>query len=92
MHSSISLVIGTHIKEMRTRKGMKQKELSSQLQVSAQFLGKIEKGLVPIPSELLVKSIAILDLKQPLIKNAYLDYAREEASSLFEKASFIRAL
>lgn len=92
MHSSISLVIGSHIKEMRTRKGIKQKDLSSQLKVSAQFLGKVEKGLVPIPSELLVKSIAILDLKQPLIKNAYLDYAREEASNLFEKARYMRTL
>ena len=92
MHSSISLVIGAHIKEMRTRRGMRQKELSSRLQVSAQFLGKIEKGLVPIPSELLIKTIAILDLKQLLIKNAYLDHAREEASNLFEKAKFIRTV
>ncbi len=89
MHSSISLVIGSHIKETRTKKGIKQKELSSQLNVSAQFLGKVEKGLVPIPTELLIKTIAILDLKQPIIKNAYLDFAKEEASSLFEKAKYL---
>ncbi len=90
MHSSISLIIGSHIKEMRIRKGIKQKELSSQLKVSAQFLGKIEKGLVPIPAELLVKTIAILDLKQPLIRNAYLEHAKAETISLFEKAKFAK--
>lgn len=67
---------------------MKQKELSSKLQVSAQFLGKVEKGLVPIPSELLVKTIALLDLKQQLIKKAYLDQAQSECSDIFEKAKF----
>ena len=91
MHSPLSLVIGNHIKEMRTKKGMKQKELSSKLNVSAQFLGKIEKGLVPIPTEILVKSIAILDLKQQLIKNAYLDRAKDECASIFTKAKDMKA-
>lgn len=90
MHSSLSLIIGSHIKEMRLRKGFKQKELSSKLSVSAQFLGKVEKGLVPIPAELLVKTIALLDLKQPIVRNAFLEQAKEESLSLFEKAKFAR--
>ena len=86
MHSPLSLTIGTHIKTYRLKKGLKQKELSSALAVSAQFLGKLEKGLVPIPESVLAKSIAALDLKPKLIKKAYLDEAELKCSYIFEKA------
>ena len=87
MHSHLAKMIGQCILDKRKKLGVTQKSLAKDLEISAQFLGRIEKGEVMIPDPALRKVIQILDLSQTKIVNIYRAAAGISAQSLFEKPS-----
>ena len=64
MHSHLAKMIGTYILETRMKKNILQKDFSSEVGVSAQFIGRIERGEVMIPEPLLSKVIKLLGLNE----------------------------
>ncbi len=71
MHSHLAKMLGQYILEERMEKKWLQKDLAKELDMSAQFLGRIEKGEVLIPESALIKSISLLDLKENRLQTIY---------------------
>lgn len=83
MHSHLAKMIGQYIVERRQKLGLLQKDLSESLGISAQFLGRIEKGEVMIPEAVLVQSIKVLELKEDKLLKIYRVAANLEVSDIF---------
>ena len=83
MHSHLAKMIGQCILEKRKKMNMTQKALAEVLEMSAQFLGRIEKGEVMIPDPALKKAIQCLDLSKTKIVNIYRAAAGISAQDLF---------
>ena len=85
MHSHLAKMIGQYVLEQRTKLNILQKELAEELEISAQFLGRIERGDVMIPEPVLLKSIEILELNEKRMVQIYRAAAGLSAQSLFEQ-------
>jgi transcriptional regulator with XRE-family HTH domain len=85
MHSHLAKMLGQSIIDSRRKSKISQKKLAQMLDVSAQFLGRIEKGDVMIPDPLLLKAIDELDLPQNKIISIFRAAAGISANQLFEK-------
>ena len=85
MHSHLAKMIGNYIYESRQKKHILQYELAKDLDITAQFLGRVEKGDVMIPHNLLLKSIKLLDLKQEKLKRIYRSSGDLTVSDMFSK-------
>ena len=87
---TIAKYLGPYIKERRqlpkSYLGMSQIELANKLGISAQFLGRVEKGEVPIPHDLQVRMIIELKIPQAVIRDIYMDAAIERGKELMKKA------
>lgn len=71
MHSHLAAMVGRYIFEERQKVAMLQKDLAKELGVSAQFLGRIEKGEVMIPEDALKTAIKTLDLQASKLTKIY---------------------
>jgi len=83
MHSHLAKMIGVYLLEERTKKRILQKDVAEQLGLSAQFLGRIEKGEVMAPEASLVQLIQILGLSETKMVQIYRTSAGLEAKDLF---------
>ncbi|MCJ8275210.1 MAG: helix-turn-helix transcriptional regulator [Bdellovibrionales bacterium] len=54
MHSHLAKMLGQYILEKRNKLGILQKELAEETGISAQFLGRIERGDVMVPEPVLL--------------------------------------
>jgi len=79
-------MIGNYILETRLEQGVNQVQLSRELGITPQFMGRIEKGGVMIPEPSLVKSIKVLGLKKKRILEIYRDASQEQALAILQKA------
>lgn len=71
MHSHLAKMIGQYILDQRTKKGILQKELAEEVEISAQFLGRIERGEVMIPEPVLIACINFLSLSEKKMVQIY---------------------
>ncbi len=85
MHSHLAKMLGTYILEARKAKAVTQFKLAQELEFSAQFLGRIEKGEVMIPEPALIKSIQLLNLKKDRIKEIYRASSENVVNDLFRQ-------
>ena len=86
MHSHLAMMLGTYIFETRNLLNMTQKSLAESLGVSGQFLGKIEKGEVMIPENLLVKCIRVLGLEERKLLKIYRVSGEKKAAMIYSSA------
>ena len=84
MHSHLAKMLGQYIYDARTKKGILQRDLAEQIGMSAQFLGRIEKGEVMIPEPALKKAIGYLSLSENKIVSIYRAAAGISAQDLFK--------
>ncbi len=84
-HSLFSQLAGEYILETRVRRDIMQKTLAKELGISAQFLGRIEKGEVPIPNDILAKTIALLDLAPARLKRIFRKAQEDEFTALMSE-------
>ena len=84
MHSHLAKMLGQYILDERNRQDILQRELAEDLNMSAQFLGRIEKGEVMIPDPSLRKVIRVLDLHSQKLTKIYRCAADLEVESLFK--------
>ena len=89
MHSHKARLIGAYIIKARGEKGILQQEMADELEISAQFLGKMEKGDVPIPEILYDKAMAFLNASEAEIRDIKIKAAKLETKDDFKR---IRAL
>lgn len=87
MHSHLAKMLGQYIFEQRQKLGFLQKDLAGQLDMSAQFLGRIEKGEVMIPDPALKKVIGILSLSENKLTTIYRSAGQLSVQSLFSELS-----
>ena len=87
MHSHLAKMIGQYILELRAKSDLNQKDLAKKLKISAQFLGRVEKGEVPIPDALLKKCISHLDMDEKKLIQIFRTAGKLEALSLLSKLS-----
>ncbi len=87
MHSHLAKMIGQYILEIRAKSNVNQKDLAKKLKISAQFLGRIEKGEAPVPEALLKKCIAQLDMDEKKLIQIFRTAGKLEALSLLGKRS-----
>lgn len=78
-------MIGLYILEQRNKLGILQKELAEETGISAQFLGRIERGEVMIPEPVLIKCISHLSLSERKMSQIYRAAAGLSVQSLFLK-------
>ncbi|MCJ8277308.1 MAG: helix-turn-helix transcriptional regulator [Bdellovibrionales bacterium] len=71
MHSHLARLIGQFIVTERERKNLLQKDLAEKLEISAQFLGRIERGEVMMPPQGLKSCVLILNLSQRKMTQIY---------------------
>lgn len=86
MHSHLAKMLGQYIKEIRQKKNILQKDLAFKLQISSQFLGRIERGEVMAPINLLRTIITILELNQSRLNKIYRNAGTKTAKDLFNKS------
>ena len=84
MHSHLAKMLGQYILETRTKKRISQKSLASEFEISAQFLGRIEKGDVMIPEKVLIVAINELQLSESKLVNIYRAAAGTSIQALFK--------
>ncbi len=83
MHSHLAKMIGQYLFDERSKKNLLQKEVAEKLGLSAQFLGRIEKGDVMVPQSTLIQLIEILKLSEKKMIQIYQASANLEAKALF---------
>lgn len=71
MHSHLAKMLGQYILDERTEQNILQWQLAEKLEMSAQFLGRIEKGEVMMPEDALAKCIKLLSLDREKILTIY---------------------
>ena len=86
MHSHLAKMIGQYLVETRTKKGLSQKELADSIDVSAQFLGRIERGDVMIPEQILINAISFLKLSEKKLTKIYRISSEITASEIFKSS------
>lgn len=82
MHSHLAKMIGQYILEERQKQDFLQKDLAAELEISPQFLGRIEKGEVMIPEPALLKAIEVLQLREDRLGKIFSSAANLEVSDL----------
>lgn len=82
MHSHLAKMIGQYILEERQKQDFLQKDLAAELEISPQFLGRIEKGEVMIPEPALLKAIEVLQLREDRLGKIFRSAANLEVSDL----------
>lgn len=85
VHSHLAKLMGQHIVEQRERQGIFQKELAEAIGISAQFLGRIERGDVKMPEEILLNTIEYLSLDQKKLNKIHKDAGSLTVDDLFLK-------
>ena len=85
MHSKLALKLGKYILTERRKQEIKQKTLAAKIGISAQFLGRIEKGEVFMPEKHLIKCIKILSLKEKKMTQIYKSSTLEKVRDLFSR-------
>ena len=83
--------LGRLVLKERQKKGLKQSELAEKLNISPQFLGRIEKELVPIPEPVLLKIVKELKVDKPGLKLSFKKSYDQFVDNLFLKANKKRA-
>ena len=83
MHSHLAKMLGQCLVESREKKKILQWELAEVMEISAQFLGRIERGEVMIPEPALVKAISFLKISERKITTIYRAASAKKASDLF---------
>ena len=78
-------MLGTYIKETRIKKNINQKVLAKKIKISAQFLGRIERGEVMIPMKALKRCVHTLHLSEKRLVTIYRAAGTESARKLFNK-------
>lgn len=84
MHSYLAQQLGSLIVSKRQKVGLLQKDLADHIGISAQFLGRIERGEVMIPRDGLISCIIVLQLSQNQINSVYRKAAALDVGVLFE--------
>ncbi len=84
MHSHLAKMLGQYISDTRQEIPMRQRELAKTLGISAQFLGRIEKGDVMIPDGVLSHCISVLKLSKAQIVTIYRTAGEKKAELLFQ--------
>ena len=90
LHSHLAKMLGQYILEKRNKLGILQKELAEETGISAQFLGRIERGDVMVPEPVLLKCISYLSLNEKKMVQIYRAAAGLSAQSLFTQAKKTR--
>lgn len=85
MHSHLAKMIGQYVLEQRLKLNILQKDLAEETGVSAQFLGRIERGEVMIPEPVLVNCIKTLSLSEKKMTQIYRMAAGMSVQNLFSK-------
>ena len=85
MHSHLAKMIGQYVLEQRNKLGILQKELAEEAGISAQFLGRIERGEVMIPEPVLLKCISYLSLSEKKMTQIYRAAAGLSVQGLFSR-------
>lgn len=85
-HSHLAKSLGAYIFKTRTDKEIMQYELANKLDMTGQFLGRIEKGAVMIPEESLLTAIRVLKLKPTHLVNIFKNASIQDARDLIAKA------
>jgi len=80
--SLTSKKFGKYLIRTRQALGISQLDLSRRLKFSAQFLGRIEKGEVPMPPDALVMAIHILSLDKRQIEAIFVGEFRRKLKEL----------
>lgn len=83
MHSHLAKMLGTYIYERRHELGIRQFELADKLDMSSQFLGRLEKGEAMIPEPALIKCIRILKLEEDKLNLIYRLASDQQVKDLF---------
>jgi transcriptional regulator with XRE-family HTH domain len=75
--------LGKYIKNQRNRLGITQIKLAASMNVTPQFMGHIENGIIGCPEELLKMLIKKLNLKEPVVKKILYDVTDMKIKLLF---------
>lgn len=86
MHSHLAKMLGQYIIFTRQEISMRQRELAKTLGISAQFLGRIEKGDVMIPDDILSHCISVLKLSRSQIITIYRASGEKKAEQIFQSS------
>ncbi|MCB0378723.1 MAG: helix-turn-helix transcriptional regulator [Bdellovibrionales bacterium] len=86
MSTYLNQSLGNYILEERESIGITQKKLASELKISAQFLGRIEHGAVPIPIPTLIGCIKVLKLKERKVIKIFENAGKDKAKRIFQLA------
>ena len=86
MHSHLAKMLGQYISDTRQEISMRQRELAKTLGISAQFLGRIEKGDVMIPDDVLSHCISILKLSRAQIITIYRAAGEKKAEMILQSS------
>jgi DNA-binding XRE family transcriptional regulator len=86
MHSHLAKMLGQYISDTRQELSMRQRELANVLGISAQFLGRVEKGDVMIPDDVLSHCISILKLSRAQIITIYRAAGEKKAELIFQSS------
>ncbi len=78
-------MIGQYILERREKMGVLQKDLAQKLNVSAQFLGRAEKGFISLPESTLKKCIILLDMSEAKLVKIHRIAGEHTAIDLFKR-------
>lgn len=77
--------LGRIVLNNRVKKKMTQQELAERIKVSPQFLGRIEKELVPIPEKVLLRLINELKIAKKTTKMCFYKSYTEYIDGLYKK-------
>lgn len=83
MHSNLAKELGKCIKLHRIKRSLFQKDLAISLGISAQFLGRIEKGMVMIPEHALLEAINVLSISKKSMARVYQDASKQTVIDLY---------
>ena len=86
MHSHLAKMLGQYIADTRQEIPMRQRELAKTLGISAQFLGRVEKGDVMIPDGVLSHCISVLKLSKTQIIAIYKTAGEKKAELIFQSS------
>ena len=85
MHSHLAFLIGECLNEHRHKLDITQKQMAKDLGISAQFLGRIEKGDVMAPRTVLIDALLMLNVSNSKITKIYKESAQKTADELIKK-------
>ncbi len=86
IHSHLALAIGELLLESRLKKNLLQYELAKTLDMTGQFLGRIEKGHVMLPEEWLIFCIDYFQWETTKVFRLFKEAAGKEALELCIRA------